>query len=193
METTSQPKRPRWYLAILLIATVIISAQLIGFAYFQTRNRGTSGSGVGPVGPGSSGSSKTGKNNSTGTGPIYLTVSTLVNYGNSTSDWYNETKIPPGWNFYNLTVFLANGNVKSQYYQSYKEHYILAINGLAQNSASYWSLWTFCQKDWAWAYSSVGADDIQLSDGQILAWYFQSYSNNGPPVARAPTVLSCSA
>jgi Domain of unknown function (DUF4430) len=188
MTETSSGTRHLWrYAALLLVAGAIISAQVVAFNYYQSQyfvspssNRGS--------GTGTSGTE--GPNSPQGT-PRYLEIKTLINYGNGTSKWYNETNIPVGWNFYNLTASIAK--ITSEYYPDLNEHQILSINGLEQDSSNYWSLWTFCQSGPAWVYSSVGADDLHLASREVFAWYFTPMNSNAPPVSGARTTLSCSA
>ena len=121
-----------------------------------------------------------------------IAVSTLLNFGNGTSKWFNESRVPIGWNFYNLTMYIANGKVESAYYASpLNEHYINAIDGVRQDGSSFWHLWQFCNKDQAWSYSNIGADDIILSNGRTIAWYFDSNNDYGPPVSGSRTVVTC--
>lgn len=120
----------------------------------------------------------------------YIQVDTVINYGNGTITWANNTKIPNGWNFYNLTVLLTNGNVRTDNYTfvGVQEHQILEINGVPQTSTLYWSLWKFCPTHNAWDWSDVGADEIAMSNGGIYGWYFQNYNSQNAPVPGAATV-----
>jgi hypothetical protein len=176
---TPSPKgRRRLYLAILLVAISLVAIQLGAYydleRFFIANNRG---------------SQNTGNNNTTNV----IAVNTLLNFGNSTSKWFNETRIPVGWNFYNLTIYIANGKVDSTYYASpLNEHYINTIDGVTQDGSSFWHLWQFCKNDQAWSYSNIGADGIVLSNGQTAAWYFDSYNDYGPPVLGSRTIVTCS-
>jgi hypothetical protein len=185
-----------FYAALLLSVIAVATVQLNAYYDFQKfilNNRGAGSSSGSHSGNSTSSGKGSGSWNSSIPNPNYIEVSTLVNYGNGTVKWYNETQVPKIWNFYNLTIFLANGNVEAQYYPSLGEHYILAINGLKQVDPLYWSLWILCQKDRAWEMSPVGADEIILANGETLAWYYQSYVQQAqPPVAGAPQVALCS-
>ncbi len=191
----------RLYLVVMLIAIVVVSIQLAAFynlERFFSPNSGTSRVSGDQGGSGSGSGSGNGSGNGSGTNSTrirstnYVEVDTFINYGNSTAKWFNDSTVPPGWNFYNLTIFLANGNVEATWYPIFQEHLINAINGVKSDTNFYWSLWTFCQKDQAWALSNVGADDITLSNDQRLAWYFISYTGSGPPVPGEKTVTLCS-
>ena len=121
---------------------------------------------------------------------MYLQVGTIINYGNTSITWSNNTKVPNGWNFYDLTVQLTNGRIRTSNFtfNGVTEHQVLEINGVSQTSTLYWSLWKFCPTYNAWDWASVGADEIALSNGGIYGWYFQNYNTQNPPVAGAATV-----
>lgn len=119
----------------------------------------------------------------------------LVNYGNGTLQWYNQT-VPTGWNAYQLTVYALNGNVLAQFYgPPLNEHLVTALNGLTEKGSLSWNLWTFCSNQNAWSYSQVGADEIHLSSGESLAWVFETSSSTGlpePPIVGSNTTAVCS-
>jgi hypothetical protein len=175
------------YVAILLIAISLISIQ-VG-AYYDLERFFLSSN---------SAAQNTGSHRSDGSGnntdTHVIQVNALLNFGNGTSKWFNESRVPIGWNFYNLTLYVANNNVESTYYSGLNEHYITAIDGKSQprDGSFFWHLWQFCNKDQAWSYSNVGADEIILSNGQSAAWYFDSSSNYGSPVPGSRTVVTCS-
>ena len=117
-------------------------------------------------------------------------TNTLINYGNGSIRWYNETNIPATWNFYQLTLYLANGNVEAQCYgPPYNEHYVTAINNVSNRRPFYWTIWIFCQGQNAWVTSPVGVDLIRLSAGQTLAWAYEVPYQ--PPLPNTRTVASC--
>ncbi len=118
-------------------------------------------------------------------------VCTLVNFGNSTTVWYNETDVPATWNFYNLTVFIAHNNVKAEWYPSpLNEHFVTSIDSVGNAGQFYWTVWLFCGKEKAWTVSGVGADEIKLANGETLAWAYEiPYS---PPVSGSARISSCS-
>jgi hypothetical protein len=172
--SSSAGEHRRLIIAILLIAIAVISIQ-IG-AYYDLERFFLTKKGAA-------------ENN----GSHGITVNTLLNFGNGTSKWFNESSVPVGWNFYNLTIYIANGNVVSTWDADFHEHYITGIDGIVSrsNSAYYWALWQFCNNDRAWLYSNLGADDIIMSENQTMAWYW-SDQTNPPPVAGAKTVAgSC--
>jgi len=95
----------------------------------------------------------------------------LLNFGNGTRHWYNNTQVQPGWNFYTATIVLTNGNVQATWYPSFGEHLVNAIDGVSSTKTSYWSLWTY-NSTALWQQASVGADDIPVYNGSVLAWTY---------------------
>ncbi len=189
MQEVSNPTHLRRYLALLLVVVVVASTQLVAWTYFRSLYLTPSHSGVGPP----SGGSKTGTSNSSSTGPTYLMVNTLINYGNGSTKWRNGTKVPIGSNAYDLTRAIVNITCRPSGCSA--PHFIWSINGLSQNATFYWSIWSYCPSDHRWIWSQVGVDQIQLTSGETLAWYFTIQSNSGsePPVTGARTEVACSA
>ena len=127
--------------------------------------------------------------------PNAMCVDTLVNYGNGTSIWYNETNVPVDSTFYSLTLQIADGNVGSVDEPPFG-HFITSINGVTSDgvgsNCNYcWGIWIYCAKDSGWMYSLLGADSIRLNNRDVVAWYIHDISQNQPPLgAKVPT---CSA
>ncbi len=169
--TGSLARNPLFYAGLVLLIVVIGVAQLAAVIQLRSLSLKTSPQ-------------------------AYVTVSALINYGNGTSRWDNQTKAPTGWSFYDLTSSISH--VEATYSPSLGEHYVIGIDGVRSSGRYYWTLWVYCQPDKAWAASQVGADLIKLTNGEILAWYYQAPasiepSTWQPPVAKARSVTSCAA
>jgi hypothetical protein len=170
-----------FYLVLGLIAVLLVVAQVGAYYYLHTSYGGTL----------STSSAQCSSSNGSSTGTNVVQTNTLINYGNGTVRWYNETNIPATWNFYQLTLHLANGNVEAQCYgPPYNEHYVTGINNVNDRSPFYWTVWIFCQNQNAWSTSPVGVDLIRLSDGQTLAWAYEVPYH--PPLPGARTIAFCS-
>jgi len=172
--------------AIVLLPFLLVALAILGFqtgAYLEFRNLVLGNPSV------SDSSHHGGSNTNSSSG--YIETNTIINYGNSTVVWYNHTRSPSNWNFYNLTVHLTNGNVQSIYYSSYGAHQILGINGLEQSAIFYWSLWKFCPTHNAWDWSTVGVDRISLSSNGVYGWrYEQQLGPQIPPITGAQTEVA---
>jgi hypothetical protein len=99
-----------------------------------------------------------------------FTADVLFDFGNGTRTWFNDTQVQPGWNAYTETVVLTHGDVQAQWYPEYQEHLVSGIYGLQNTQSKSWFLWTFNATSWQLA--SLGADDVQVANGSVLAWTF---------------------
>jgi len=115
-----------------------------------------------------------------------IRVSTLINYGNTSTVWHNVSDVPSTWNFYQLTVHIANVDSTSFSFG----HLVTSVDGVPASGSSYWRLWIFCGAKSAWFYSPVGADSLSLADGASFAWALQSDPSQ-PPIGGEATVDSC--
>src|SRR5437867_13137851 len=97
----------RLFYLILGVATLAIaSAQVGAYYYVERSNHGvTSGSSAlcNYLTTGSSGSRE-------------VVVNTLINYGNGTIKWYNQTTVPSRCNAYALTMYVAKCDLQTRYY-----------------------------------------------------------------------------
>jgi hypothetical protein len=115
--------------------------------------------------------------------PISYSANMMLDYGNGTKLWYNDTAIQPGWNAYLVTLVALNGNVQATWYPSFGEHFVSGIRGVENNPSSNqgWLLWSLnSSKDWQPA--SVGPDEIPVYNGTTFSWTFCPYD----PVSYAP-------
>jgi hypothetical protein len=97
----------------------------------------------------------------------------LIDFGNGTRLWYNDTKVQPGWNLYTETVLLTNGNLQAPYYPGIDggEHFITAIDGVSNSQTMDWFLWTYNETA-SWQTASVGADLLPVYNGSVFAWTY---------------------
>lgn len=185
-----------FFIALLLLAIGVIGLQTGAYSTFEglfsrsptTVHPATAGGGSDSHNNSSNSGSHGNDSNST-SNSNYFEVNTIFNYGNGRLTWFNDTKVAKNWNFYNLTVLLTNGAIYAKNFtiSGSPEHQIITINGLAQNSTYYWSLWKFCPSHNAWDWADVGADEIAMVNNGIYGWYYQNYNTQFPPVAGAAT------
>ncbi len=110
---------------------------------------------------------------------VQYTSAVLIDYGNGTKTWYNDTKVEPGWNLYVLTQIITNGHLNATYYPQYGSHFVTAIYNVANTKNEYWLLWTYNSTS-SWQMPQVGADQLQIYNGSVYAWTFCG-SNCSPP------------
>ena len=97
----------------------------------------------------------------------------LIDYGNGTKTWYNETKVDPGWNLYVTTQIITNGHVNATYYPQYGSHFITAIYNVPDTKSKYWLLWTW-NATASWQTAQVGSDQLKMYNGSVYAWAYCS-------------------
>jgi hypothetical protein len=95
----------------------------------------------------------------------------LIDYGNGTMRWYNDTQVQPGWNMYTETVVLSNGDLQAQWYPDYQEHLVTGIHGVSDSQSMSWFLWTY-NGTASWQTAQVGADDLPVYNGSVFAWTY---------------------
>jgi hypothetical protein len=95
----------------------------------------------------------------------------LIDFGNGTRLWYNDTRVQPGWNMYVETVVLSHGDLQAQWYPAYQEHLVSGIDGVSDSQTMGWFLWTYNDTS-SWQTDPVGADLQPVYNGSVLAWTY---------------------
>jgi hypothetical protein len=121
-----------------------------------------------------------GSSHSSGSGLSDQSVTLLIDFGNGTRLWFNNTEVPSSDNFYNVTYNDVNGNLQAVW-DGYplNAHLVSKIMGYgcsvtAAGCNGYWSLWLWNGSKSCWHYSEVGADLLKVSGETMAAWYFTS-------------------
>lgn len=114
---------------------------------------------------------------------VKYTPNILIDFGNGTSAWYNDTSMAPGSNLYTATVLIMNGNVNASFDKEYQEHFIDGIGGIQNTNSEFWFLWTYNQSNATapWQEAQVGADDLPITNGVVYAWTFCGVDANYNP------------
>lgn len=95
-------------------------------------------------------------------------VKLLIDFGNGSLRWYNDSSAQPGWSGYVTTLVLLKGNVQAVWYPQYGEHFVTGLDGVSQTSLMYWGIWQY--GGGKWSYIQVGADDLDVQNGTTIAW-----------------------
>jgi hypothetical protein len=104
-------------------------------------------------------------------GVVVYEVNVLVDYGNGTRHWYNDTKIQPGWNGYVATLVAMDGNVQAAWYPQYGEHFVTGVGGVPDTQSRFWFLLTY-DVTTSWQVAQSGVDQIPVFNGTVFAWAF---------------------
>jgi hypothetical protein len=111
-----------------------------------------------------------------------LTDDVLIDFGNGSRIWFNQTAFQPGWNLYVQTVVITKGNVSALWFPEYGSHLVGAIEGGRSIGNHYWFVWTYTAG--AWALSNVGADNLAVSNGSVFAWTLCGVDSSFNPTCR---------
>lgn len=114
-----------------------------------------------------------------GLAPLTYEVNVLVDFGNGTSVWYNDTATLPGWDGYIVTVVVLRGDVQGQWYPQYGEHYVTGLAGVNQTSTTAWFVWEY--SGGRWIQATTGVDQIAMHNGTTIAWTLCSFDSGFNP------------
>jgi len=101
-----------------------------------------------------------------------LSVDIAIDYGNGTTKWFNQTKVPAGYTLFELTQKIAT--IEFSYYSMGPGHvFVTSINGV-ENDASYWLWYYWNLNDKSWVYGPVGCDAWLMQNGGIYEWIYEN-------------------
>lgn len=102
-----------------------------------------------------------------------IAVNVLLDYGNGTRIWFNQTSVSSGATAYDALAKVAS--VKVKWYGD--SVFVTAINNVEMSGSYYWAgfVWGFGQ----WNAFTVAFNKYLLSPGESILFY---YTRNVPPV-----------
>lgn len=107
--------------------------------------------------------------------PSIYTANIMVDFGNGTRIWYNNTQVQPGWNLYVLTIVITKGNMHSIWYPQYNAHFVTGLFGLENSGNNAWFIWTWNSTS-RWQIAQYGADQLPVLNGSVYAWMYCAYN-----------------
>lgn len=104
-------------------------------------------------------------------GNLGIKVNIVIDYGNGTAEWHNNTYIPIGFSLFNATQTIAN----LSYTTSEMGTFVTGVNGVMQNvtAGKYWVYDTWSNGTWEIVWSA--ALDYQLHNNEIVNWSFEQF------------------
>ncbi|MEM2994632.1 MAG: PKD domain-containing protein [Candidatus Bathyarchaeia archaeon] len=106
-------------------------------------------------------------------------VNILIDYGNETRTWYDEVVLPVNATPFDATLAIATVNYTD--YGAGLGFFVDAINELWNSNPYYWMWWYWNKTESSWALGSVACNFYTLSDGDVMAWYYENCSVWPPP------------
>jgi hypothetical protein len=108
----------------------------------------------------------------------------VIDYGNGTYHWYNDTKVQPGWNLYTVTLLATNGNVNATCCE-YGSHFVTGIGGVQNSNSKYWFVWNYSSTA-SWQTAPVGPDEITITNNSAFAWTYCGVDTSYNPTCTPP-------
>jgi len=115
----------------------------------------------------------------------------MLNYGNGTIVWYNQTQVSLNSNFYNVTAQIFGSSLGAVYFASFGSHFVYSINGVGCPASNIfcdvsWGFWTL--DGVCWDLPFVGVDQVLATRPMTVAWFLQPISSFGET---PPTGANC--
>ena len=102
----------------------------------------------------------------------HMLINILIDYGNGTKIWYNETEVPIG-----SSLLDATGNVARVDYQLFQYGaFVTAINGRGGDPGYYWMWYFWNSTSRKWEMGPVAADAYILHHGDAVSWVYEKPS-----------------
>lgn len=98
---------------------------------------------------------------------IGVEINLLIDFGNGTKLWFNNTILPYGSSLLNATLAKAQP-VKYTTFET--GAFVDEIMGVMNTNPWYWLWWKY--EDGRWVMGETGADAAKLRDGGIYAWKY---------------------
>lgn len=105
---------------------------------------------------------------------VSLKANILVDYGNETKIWHNNTALPVGST--GFTAILAVGDTRYVDYGGDMGILITSVDGLANNSTFGWFCWYRDSAESEWTFLEYSCVKYILHRGDIIAFTYQSYA-----------------
>jgi len=108
---------------------------------------------------------------------LILKVNILINYGNGTKEWHNNTLVPVGATVFNATLVVAE--VDSTPWGEYI--LINSINEVQGTLDTGWIWWIWDPPNSQWKPTLEASNKHVLLDGDTICWNYQNWASTSPP------------
>ncbi len=115
------------------------------------------------------------------------TVSMLIEAGPGNARWFRDVEVPQGYDAYQLTAQVTEGELEATWYPSLRSHFVESIIGVVNEGAYFWTIFLWDEFDEEWSPLPVGSDWFSVKDGHTLAWsYVDTTQQPSPPPSQRP-------
>jgi len=101
----------------------------------------------------------------------YIFVNILIDYGNGTVEWHNETLILKGSSLLQATKIVAEVNYTKYSFGAF----VTSINGVGGDIGYYWLWYRWNGTTGTWELGPVGCDSYILHEGEIISWIYRKF------------------
>lgn len=101
----------------------------------------------------------------------------LVNFGNGTERWYNNTIVAQGASLLNLTIEAVGDVEYSASAYGVMVNAISDVGSKITKEGYYWIWWRWAPEKSDWEFGMSGAESYLVKDGDILAWFYEDTSS----------------
>ena len=102
----------------------------------------------------------------------FMFVNIMIDYGNETKVWYNNTLVIKGADLLNATQIVAEVDYTSG---GKFGAFVNRINGVGQDPNTYWLWYTWNSTSSKWDPGLVASDKYILHEGNIVAWIYTKF------------------
>ena len=102
---------------------------------------------------------------------LSMRVSILIDYGNGSREWHNNTRVPLGANLLNVSLMVA----EIEYTVSEWGAFVNTMNGVGGDSGWYWLWYYWDSTSSQWKMGAVGSNAYILLYGDIMSWVYKSF------------------
>jgi hypothetical protein len=103
---------------------------------------------------------------------LTMPVNILIDYGNGTRKWYNNTLVPREANLLLATEIIAS--VKSITYPEMGK-FVTNINGVGGDPGKYWIWYIWNRNESRWDWGPVACDKYILREGDTVMWRYEQF------------------
>ncbi|MBS7615247.1 hypothetical protein KEJ18_05925 [Candidatus Bathyarchaeota archaeon] len=101
----------------------------------------------------------------------YIFVNLLIDYGNGTKEWHNNTLIVRWADLLNATKMVADVDYITGEYGAF----VTSINRVGGDPNTYWLWYTWNSTSLNWDFGPVASDAYVLREGEIVAWIYTRF------------------
>jgi len=101
----------------------------------------------------------------------YMFVNILIDYGNGTEEWHNNTLVSVGADLLNATRIVAEVEYDIGQYGAFVTH----INGVGGDPGTFWIYNMWNSTGSSWDMGPVASDAYILKEGETFNWVYQSF------------------